>query len=49
MIGEQPINLKTRDSDIFHNSIKEEIQKAPNGYEFDVYVFVVALIAEPTV
>ena len=29
---------------IFHNSIKEEIHKAPNGYEFDVYVFVVALI-----
>ena len=29
---------------IFHNSIKEEIQKAPNGYEFDIYVFIGALI-----
>ena len=29
---------------IFHNSIKEEIQKAPNGYELDVYVFLAALI-----
>ena len=29
---------------IFHNSIKEEIQKAPDGYEFDVYVFLAALI-----
>ena len=30
---------------IFHNSIKEEIQKAPDGYELDVYVFLAALIS----
>ena len=29
---------------IFHNSIIDEIQNAPDGYEFDVYVFIVALI-----
>ena len=29
---------------IFHNSIRNIIDNAPNGYEFDVHVFLVALI-----
>ena len=29
---------------IFHKSIEDEIQKAPNGYDFDLYVFITALI-----
>ncbi len=29
---------------IFHKSMKEEIKIAPNSYEFDVYIFLVALI-----